>query len=269
MVQVIKNGSTTKNYWLDIWTHRELLFFLTWRDLLVRYKQTVIGVSWVLIRPLLTMLILSVVFGRIANLPSDNMPYALLVFTGLLPWFFFANALAECSNSLITNAPLISKVYFPRIFVPASTILSSMVDFTISMLALFVLMIWFDVEPTWNLLFIFPLVLLVASLVLGMGLWFASLNVKYRDFRHLVPFMLQLGIYASPVGYSTTLIPENWQYLYYINPLAGIIDGFRWAILGSDIDLYGIGISLIMSILFLTSGIVYFRKTESTFADNI
>lgn len=266
---VIQNGATTKDYWADILRHRELLLFLAWRDILVRYKQTVIGISWVVIRPLLTMLILTAVFGRIANLPSGNMPYAILVFSGLLPWFFFSNAVSECSNSLITNSHLLSKVYFPRLIVPTSTVLVSSVDFVISIIVLVVLMVWYGIAPTWRILLIPVFGVQVGLLSLGLGLWFSTLTVRYRDFRHLVPFMLQLGVYASPVGYSSNVIPEKWAYLYYLNPVAGIVDSFRWAIMGEEPNSYGVVAAIIITIVLLVTGIMYFRAEEAQFADDI
>lgn len=266
---LIQNGATTKDYWADLLRHRELLLFLAWRDILVRYKQTVIGVSWVVIRPLLTMLILTAVFGRIANLPSGNMPYAILVFSGLLPWFFFSNAVSECSNSLITNSHLLSKVYFPRLIVPTSTVLVSSVDFVISITVLVVLMVWYGIAPTWKISLIPVFGVLVGLLSLGLGLWFSTLTVRYRDFRHIVPFMLQLGVYASPVGYSSNIIPEKWAYLYYLNPLAGIVDCFRWAIMGEKPNSYGVGVAISITIFLLVTGIMYFRAEEAQFADDI
>lgn len=266
---VIQSGATAKDYWLDLLRHRELLLFLAWRDILVRYKQTVIGVSWVVIRPLLTMLILTAVFGRIANLPSGNMPYSILVFSGLLPWFFFSNAVSECSNSLITNSHLLSKVYFPRLIVPTSTILVSSVDFVISISVLVVLMVWYGIAPTWKVLLIPVLGLQVGLLSLGLGLWFSTLTVRYRDFRHIVPFMLQLGVYASPVGYSSNIIPEKWAYLYYLNPVAGIIDCFRWAIMGEKANSYGVIMTIAITFFLLVTGVMYFRAEEARFADDI
>lgn len=268
-VIVLTKGATENNYWPDLWRHRELLLFLAWRDILVRYKQTVVGASWVLIRPLLTMMVLSVVFGRIANLSSNDVPYSLLVFTGLLPWFFFSSALSDCSNSLVSNSHLLSKVYFPRLIVPISTILVSLVDFIISFAVLIVLMFWYQVMPSWRLLFIPLFAVMVSVLVLGLGLWFSSLTVRFRDFRHIVPFLLQLGVYASPVGYSTSLIPDKWRVLYYLNPIAGVIDGFRWSVLGGDLYMQGVIFSLVFSVIALYSGVVYFRKTEASFADDI
>lgn len=268
-VLVIQNGISAKAYWSDLWRHRELLLFLAWRDILVRYKQTVIGVSWVLIRPLLTMIILTAVFGRVAMLPSGDLPYAILVFTGLLPWFYFSNALSECSNSLITNSHLLSKVYFPRLIVPISTILVSSVDFVISFAVLLLLMLWYGISPSWQLALLPVLGLWVGMLSLGLGLWFSALNVRYRDFRHIVPFILQLGIYASPVAYSTSIIPEKWALLYYLNPIAGIIDAFRWSITGVTPSVYGIVCALVITIILLVSGLIYFRSEEARFADDI
>ncbi len=268
-VLVIQNGISAKAYWSDLWRHRELLLFLAWRDILVRYKQTVIGVSWVLIRPLLTMIILTAVFGRVAMLPSGDIPYAILVFTGLLPWFYFSNALSECSNSLITNSHLLSKVYFPRLIVPISTILVSSVDFVISFAVLLLLMLWYGISPSWQLALLPVLGIWVGMLSLGLGLWFSALNVRYRDFRHIVPFILQLGIYASPVAYSTSIIPEKWAPLYYLNPIAGIIDTFRWSITGVTPSVYGIVCALIITIILLVSGLIYFRSEEARFADDI
>lgn len=266
---VIQNGPSKKEYWIDLWRHRELLLFLAWRDILVRYKQTAIGVCWVIIRPLLTMIILTAVFGRVAKLPSGDTPYAVLVFSGLLPWFYFSNALSECSNSLITNGHLLSKVYFPRLIVPTSTILVSSVDFIISFAVLLLLMLWYGINPGWQLLLLPFLGIWVGALCLGLGLWFAALNVKYRDFRHIVPFLLQLGIYASPVAYSANIIPEKWAPLYYLNPIAGIIDAFRWSIIGSPPSIYGIVCASAVTTILLITGLAYFRSAESRFADDI
>lgn len=268
-VLVIQQGIPAKAYWSDLWRHRELLFFLAWRDILVRYKQTVIGVSWVVLRPLLFMVILTILFGRIARLPSEDVPYAVLVFSGLLPWFFFSNALSECSNSLVTNSHLLSKVYFPRLIVPASTILVSAVDFAISFAVLLLLMIWYGMTPSWQLALLPALGIWVGILSFGLGLWFSALTVRYRDFRHIVPFMLQLGIYASPVAYTTNIIPEKWAQLYYLNPIAGLIDAFRWSIIGTAPSVYGILFALAMTVTLLVSGLIYFRSEEAHFADDI
>lgn len=270
-VIVISNGMTSKGYWQDFWRHREMLLFLAWRDILVRYKQTIVGASWVIIRPLLTMLVFTLVFGRIANLPSNGVPYPLLVFAGMLPWFFFSSALTECSNSLVGNSNLLSKVYFPRLIVPASTLLVCVVDYLISCLLLFVMLVWYSHWPDWRILFLPLFSLFAAIIAFGLGLWAAALNVRYRDFRHLIPFLLQLGIYVSPVGYATTLIPEKWRFLYSLNPLVGVIDGFRWSLLGQESHIYwpSMLISLVGSILVLITGLRYFRKSEAGFADVI
>lgn len=270
-VIVISNGMTSKGYWQDFWRHREMLLFLAWRDILVRYKQTLVGASWVIIRPLLTMLVFTMVFGRIANLPSNGVPYPLLVFAGMLPWFFFSSALTECSNSLVGNSNLLSKVYFPRLIVPTSTLLVCVVDYLISCLLLFVMLVWYSHWPDWRILFLPLFSLFAAIIAFGLGLWAAALNVRYRDFRHLIPFVLQLGIYVSPVGYATTLIPEKWRFLYSLNPLVGVIDGFRWSLLGQESHIYwpSMLISLVGSILVLVTGLRYFRKSEAGFADVI
>ena len=266
---VFEAGSTDRHYWKNIWQHRELLIFLAWRDLLIRYKQTFVGVSWVLIRPLLTMIVFTIVFGRIANLQSNDVPYSLLVFTGLLPWLFFSGALSDCSNSLVGNSALLSKIYFPRLIVPASTLLVAIVDFAISFSLLFLLMLWYGIMPSWHILALPFFVFLTAFIAFGFGIWFAALTVKYRDFRHLVPFLLQLGVYASPVGYSTALIPEKWKILYYLNPMASVIDGFRWSVIGGEIYWQGMVFCLLISSIALITGLSNFRKSEGRFADDI
>jgi lipopolysaccharide transport system permease protein len=268
---IIEAGRTETQYWKDIWRYRELLYFLAWRDILVRYKQTIIGIAWALIRPLLAMIISTIVFGNLANLPSEGVPYPILVFAAMLPWQFFSNSLAECSNSLINNSQLISKVYFPRLIVPASTIVVSFVDFLISGIILLALMAWYDFLPSWRIITL-PLFIIIAfAAAMGGGLWLAALNVKYRDFRHIVPFIVQFGFYISPVAYSSTVVPAKWRLLYSLNPIVGVIDGFRWAILGGNSRIYlpGFFLSLAVVALFLISGIWYFRKTERTFADVI
>ena len=268
---VIEAGRTEKQYWKDLWRYRELFYFLAWRDILVRYKQTAIGIAWALIRPFLTMVVFTVVFGNIAKLPSQGVPYPILVFAGMLPWQFFSNALGECSNSLIGNANLISKVYFPRLIVPTSAIIVSFVDFMISGMILLGLMAWYNFVPSIRILTL-PLFILIASAAsMGVGLWLAALTVKYRDFRFVVPFIIQFGLYTSPVGFSSSIVPEQWRLLYSLNPMVGVIDGFRWAILGGDSNLYlpGFFLSLSLVFIFLWSGIWYFRKTEKTFADVI
>lgn len=268
---IIEAGRAERQYWKDLWRYRELFYFLAWRDILVRYKQTAIGIAWALIRPFLTMIIFTVVFGRLANLPSQGAPYPILVFAALLPWQFFANSLSECSNSLISNSNLISKVYFPRLIVPTSTVVVSFVDFLVSGMILLGLMAWYNFVPSWRILMLPLFILLAFASSLGAGLWLASLNVQYRDFRFIVPFIVQLGIYISPVGFSSSVVPENWRFLYSINPMVGVIDGFRWAILGGESQLYlpGFILSIALVTLLLASGIWYFRKMERTFADVI
>ena len=268
---IIEAGRSENQYWKDIWRYRELFYFLAWRDILVRYKQTVIGVAWALIRPLLTMIVFTVVFGNIAQLPSEGVPYPILVFAAMLPWQFFANALNECSNSLLSNSNLISKVYFPRLIVPASAVIVSFVDFLISGMIMLALMAWYNFVPDWRILTL-PLFIIIAfAAAMGGGLWLAALNVQYRDFRYIVPFIVQFGLYVSPVGFSSTVVPEKWRFLYSLNPMVGVIDGFRWAILGGDTKLYWSGFLLSMALVafFVVSGIWYFRKMERTFADVI
>ena len=268
---VIEAGRTERQYWKDIWHYRELFFFLVWRDILVRYKQTTIGIAWALIRPVLTMVVLTVVFGKLAKLPSEGAPYPVMVFAATLPWQFFANALSEGSNSLLANTELISKIYFPRLIIPTSSAIVSFVDFLLSFAILVLLMFWYGVVPTWRLMML-PLFTLAAFLAaVGAGLWFAAINVKYRDVRYIVPFIVQFGLYVSPVGFSSSIVPEKWRFLYSLNPMAGIIDGFRWAILGSEATIYWLGfvLSVGLVITLLISSICYFRKTERTFADFI
>jgi len=268
---VIEAGRAEKHYWQDLWRFRELLYFLSWRDILVRYKQTVIGVAWSVIRPVLTMVVFTIIFGKLAKFPSGNAPYAILVYSAMLPWQFFANALSESSNSLISNANMISKVYFPRLIVPCSAVVVSVVDFVISFGVLGVLMLWYGFAPGWQIVTVplFFLLALIASL--GASLWLSALNVKYRDFRYIVPFIVQFGLYVSPVGFSSDVVPEKWRLLYSLNPMVGVIDGFRWAIMGGDAKIYwpGFLLSNALTLLVLYGGIRYFRKTERIFADII
>jgi lipopolysaccharide transport system permease protein len=268
---IIKAGKTEERYWKDIWQYRELFYFLSWRDILVRYKQTVIGIAWSVIRPLLTMIILTIVFGKMANLPSDGVPYPLLVFSALLPWQFFSNALSTASGSIVNNANLISKIYFPRLIIPTSAVVTSFIDFLISGIILAVFMVWYQFIPEWRILSLPVFVIMAFAAVMGVSLWITALNVKYRDFFHIIPFIAQFGLYISPVGFSSSIVPDKWRLLYYINPMAGVIDGFRWALLGRNSAIYRPGFllsSLIIGIVLLT-GIIYFRKTEKTFADII
>lgn len=268
---IIEAGRTEKQYWKDLWRYRELFYFLAWRDILVRYKQTAIGVAWALIRPFLTMVVFSVVFGKLANLPSEGVPYPILVFSAMLPWQFFANSLSECSNSLISNANLLSKVYFPRLIVPSSAVVVSFVDFMISGMILLGLMAWYNFVPDWRILTL-PIFIAIAFMAsMGAGLWLATLNVQYRDFRYIVPFIVQFGLYISPVGFSSIIVPDQWRLLYSLNPMVGVIDGFRWAILGGKSEFYlpGFLLSLILVGVSFVSGVWYFRRMERTFADVI
>jgi lipopolysaccharide transport system permease protein len=270
---VIQAGQSGRHYWLDLWNYRELLQVLAWRDLSVRYKQTVIGVLWALIRPLLTILVFTIVFGRIAGMPTDgNAPYPLMVFAGMLPWSFFSTSLADASSSLISagNAGLISKVYFPRLIVPIAAVMVGLVDFLISLALFAALMVWYRFMPGWRIIFLplFTTIVFMASL--GIGTWITALNVKYRDFRYVIPFMLQFGLFISPVGFSSNVIPHQWRLLYSINPLVGVIDGFRWCLLGqSHIYWPAFVLSVVVTIFFTSVGVYTFRKMERSFADLI
>ena len=271
-VIIIEAGRTERHYWLDLWRYRELFRVLAWRDLSVRYKQTVIGVLWALIRPFLTMVVFTIIFGRIARLPTDgNVPYALMVFAGILPWSLFSTGLSEASNSLINNEKLISKVYFPRLIVPVATIFVAFVDFLISFGILLVLMGWYRFLPDWRILVLPAFALLAFFASVGPSLWITSLNVKYRDFRYVIPFIVQLGLYVSPVGFSSSVVPAQWRLLYSLNPMVGVIDGFRWCLLRGQSELYppGLLVSVVVISFFLWFGVRRFRKTEKTFADLI
>jgi len=269
---VIKAGQTEKNYWRDLWKYRELFFILAWRDVTVRYKQTVVGAAWALIQPLLTLAVFSVIFGLLAKLPSEGRaPYALMVAAAQLPWQFFANSLSSSSQSLVNNSQLISKVYFPRLIIPAGSVVTSLIDFLISFVILLAMMVWFQFWPAERMLVVPGLVLLAFLSSLGPGLLMTALTVRYRDFRFVIPFIVQFGLYISPVGFSSGIVPEEWRLLYSLNPMVGVIDGFRWAILGGESNIYwpGFTASLAMSALCLVVGVWYFRKTERTFADVI
>ena len=268
---VIEAGRTEREYWRDLWRYRELFYFLAWRDLLVRYKQTFVGVGWSLIRPLLTMLVLTVVFGKLGKMPSGGMPYPLLVICGMLPWQFFSGAMSESGNSLVSSSNLITKVYFPRLVIIVSSVITSFVDFLISALFLVALMFWYHSIPQAGVLLLPFFVLLVFGASLGIGLWISALMVEYRDFRFIVPFLVQFGLYVSPVGFQTSIVPERFRILYALNPMVGIIDGFRWCILGGQSELYlpGLAVSLGVAAFFLWFGIRRFRATEKSFADLI
>jgi lipopolysaccharide transport system permease protein len=270
-VIVIEAGRTERHYWRDLWRYRGLFYFLAWRDILVRYRQTVIGVLWALIRPLATIVVFTVVFGKLAKFPSDGVPYPILVCAAMLPWQFFANAFSETGNSLVGNANLISKIYFPRLVIPTSAVIVSFVDFLISLAILAALMMWYGVSTEWRILALPVFILIAFAAAMGAGLWVAALNVKYRDFRYLIPFIVQFGLYISPVGFSSAIVPEQWRLLYSVNPMVGVIDGFRWAILGGNTQMYmpGFLLSLLLVAVLLGSGILFFRRTERSFADVI
>ena len=268
---IIEPNKSLKDFWIELWSYRELFYFLAWKDILVRYKQTVIGIAWSVIRPLLSMIILTIVFGRVAELPSGGAPYPILVYTAMLPWQFFSNTLSTSSNSLIVNVNMITKIYFPRIIIPSTSMIVSLVDFVISFAILIILMFCYHSWPDWRII-VLPLLLLLAALTsLGAGYWICAMNVKYRDFRHIVPFIIQFGLYASPVGFNSNLIPEKWRLIYSLNPMVGVIDGFRWALLGSEGQLYlpGFLISIGIAVALFISGTWFFTKTERKFADII
>jgi lipopolysaccharide transport system permease protein len=268
---VIEAGRAERQYWKDLWQYRELLYFLAWRDILVRYKQTLVGIAWSLIRPLLTMIVLTVVFGRWAKMPSGGVPYPLLVLCGMLPWQFFANALAESGSSLINNTSLISKIYFPRLVIPVSSVVTSFLDFLISAALLAVLMIWYAYLPGPRVVAAPLFVALAFGAALGAGLWTAALMVEYRDFRFIIPFVVQFGLYISPVAFQSSIVPDRWRWLYSLNPMVASIDGLRWALLGGTQLLYGPGLalSLLSTLVLLWTGVWYFRRTERSFADLI
>ncbi|MEW6077409.1 MAG: ABC transporter permease [Thermodesulfobacteriota bacterium] len=267
----VSAGRNWISYWKDLWRYRELFYFLAWRDILVRYKQTIIGLAWALIRPLLTMIVFTIIFGKLAKLPSGESPYPIMVFAALLPWQFFASSLAEVGNSMVGNAGMISKIYFPRLVIPGSAMAVSFVDFLISFAILACLMIGYSFAPGPRMLMLPLFVLLVFAAALGPGLWVAALNVKYRDFRYIIPFLVQLGLYISPVGFSSSIVPEKWRLVYSLNPMVGVIDGFRWSILGGDYQIYwpGFLLSLFVVTMTLAGGIWFFRKSEKKFADVI
>jgi len=266
----IESGKKSKEYWHELWRYRELLIFLAWRDILVRYKQTIIGVGWSVVRPMLTMLVLTVVFSFFAKVKSDGIPYPVMVFAAMLPWQFFSSSFSDAGNSLVANSGMISKIYFPRLLMPLSSIIACFVDFFISAILLSVLMMYFGFAPSSNVLFLPCFVLMAIGVALGASFWVSALMVRYRDFRYIIPFIVQLGLYVSPVGFSSKLIPENWRLLYSVNPLVGVIDGFRWSIFGID-PLYMPGVlsSCTALVILVTSGLWYFRCTEKTFADVI
>ena len=269
---ILESGRVEKNYWRDLWLFRELFYFLAWRDILVRYKQTAIGIAWAVLRPFLTMLILTVLFGRIARLNSaGSAPYALMVMAGMLPWQFFSASLSGSSDSVVANSNLVSKIYFPRLIVPASSVITSFVDFLITLGLMALMMAWYRYPPDWRLLLLPCFAALSLGCAFGVGLWLAALTVKYRDFRQVIPFIVQFGLYVSPVGFSSSIVPAKWRLLYSLNPVVGVIDGFRWSILRGQSPIWWPGIltSVLLTSLFCATGIWYFRRTEKTFADII
>jgi lipopolysaccharide transport system permease protein len=271
-VLVLEAGRAERNYWRDLWSYRELFGILAWRDVAIRYKQTVIGIAWAVVRPLLTMVIFTIIFGRLAHLPSDGaVPYPVLVFAGMLPWLLFSTILSDASNSLVSNSNLISKVYFPRLIVPCASSVAALVEFGIAFVLFVLMMFSFRFLPDFRIVFL-PLFIALAMLSsLGPALYITALNVKYRDFRFIIPFVVQFGMYVSPVGFSSAVIPAKWRLLYRLNPVVGVIDGFRWCLLRGQSDLYmpGLYLNLVIIAALLWLGVSYFRKTERTFADLI
>jgi lipopolysaccharide transport system permease protein len=267
---IIEPGRTAKNYWRDLWRYRELMYFLAWRDIVVRYKQTVIGIAWALVRPALTMLVF-VAFGRLAGVVPSQVPAPVWVFSALIPWQFFSTALSDSSNSLINNSNLISKIYFPRVIVPAAAVVTALVEFAITLSMLALLMAWYDVSPGWQLLVLPVFVFLVFGLSFGLGLLFAALNVEYRDFRHIVPFVVQFGLFVSPIAYATAMVPERWRTVFALNPMVGIIDGFRWCLLRGypTLDVRAAALAVAVTCSFVFFGTWYFRRVERGFADVI
>ena len=269
---ILEAGRADRQYWPDLWRYRELFFILAWRDVAVRYKQTIVGFAWAFVRPFMTMVVFTVVFGHIAKLSSgDTTPYALMVYGGLLPWTLFASVFGDASTSVMGNANLISKVYFPRLIVPMSTVVVALIDFAVSLTILVGLMIWYRFLPGWQILLLPLFVVLALFASIGPALWASAIVVKYRDFRFVVPFLLQFGLYASPVGFSSAIVPQEWRLLYSLNPLVGIIDGFRWCIVGGDSPIYlpGFALSLVVIGVMLWAGIAAFRRIERGFADLI
>ena len=269
---VIRPGHSEKNYWRDLWRYRELLCFLAWRDILVRYKQTVVGLAWAVVRPVLTMLVLAFVFGRIAKLSAQStVPYMVVVFVAMLPWQFFATALTESSVSLVHNSNLISKVYFPRLIVPAGSVITSLVDFLVAFVLLLGLMVWYRCVPDWHMLLLPVFIALAFGVAASSGIWLCALTARYRDIRHIVPFIAQFGLYVSPVGFSSSLVPEKLRLLYSLNPMVGVIDGFRWSVLRGETPLFwpGLAASVGWVVIVGLAGVRYFRRTEKAFADVI
>jgi lipopolysaccharide transport system permease protein len=253
--------------WRELWNYRELVYFLSWRDIKVRYKQTALGAMWAVIQPFFTMVVFSLFFGRLGQIPSDGIPYPIFSYTALLPWTLFANSLNMASNSLVNNANLITKVYFPRIVIPLSTVISGLLDFSIAFIVLLGMMLFYGIWPTIAVIYL-PLFLLLAAITsLGTALWFSALNIQYRDIRYAIPFLTQFWLFITPIAYPSSLLSDPWRTLYGLNPMAGVVEGFRWALLGTNPPGLMLGISTIAALLVLFSGMVYFQKTEETFAD--
>jgi lipopolysaccharide transport system permease protein len=272
METVIEPNRSEKTYWGDLWRYRELFYILAWRDVAVRYKQTFLGVAWAVLKPLLTTAVFAIVFGKLAKISTPSaVPYVLFVMAGMLPWQFFATALSESSGSLIANANLISKIYFPRLIIPAAAVITSLVDFAITLGMIMVLMAWYQFIPDWRLVFIPAFMLLACCSSIGLGLWLCALNIEYRDFRYVVPFFIQFGLYISPVGFGSRIVPEKWRLIFALNPMVGVIDGFRWSLLRGEgqLDPRTLAISMGMAIFLTWTGILYFRKMEKKFADII
>lgn len=269
-VTIIEQGALEREYWRDMWRNRELFAILAWRDLTLRHRQTVLGVSWSVIRPLTMVLIFTFVFGRVAKLPSGgSAPYPLMVFAGLLPWTLISNIVGQVCGNVLNNVPLMSKIYFPRLLLPAVTIATALVDTFISVLLLFAMLLWFGFMPDWRIVF-FPVFLIFAVLVsIGPGLWFTAMNVRYRDFQYVIGFFLQFGLYVSPVGFSSSAIPQQWRFAYSLNPAVGVIDGFRWCLFRGAPPLYmpGLVCSVLITAFMLWAGVTYFQKSERTFVD--
>ncbi|MCX6948182.1 MAG: ABC transporter permease [Opitutae bacterium] len=267
---ILEAGRANRNYWQDLWRFRELLGFLAWRDIKVRYKQTTLGVLWALIQPAVTLTVFTFIFGKLAGMPSGNAPYPLLVLCGLLPWQLFSAAFSNASGSLVANTHLISKVYFPRLIVPLSSVAVALIDFAVVLVLLAVMCLWWQFTPDWRIIVLPLFIVLTLLTAIGTGLWLTALTVKYRDFRFVAPFLLQVGLFLSPVGFSSTNLP-NWRFIYSLNPMVGAIDGFRWCLLRGEpaLEPLNLAVSIGMAALLLASGIWYFRRTERTFADLI
>ena len=267
---ILEAGRASRHYWADLWRYRELLGFLAWRDIKVRYKQTTLGVVWALIQPAVTLAVFTFIFGKLAGMPAGHAPYPLLVLCGLLPWQLFAAAFANASGSLVANTHLISKVYFPRLIVPLSSVAVALIDFAVVLVLLVLMCLWWQFVPDWRIVFLPLFIVLTLLTAIGTGLWLTALTVKYRDFRFVVPFLLQVGLFLSPVGFSSTNLP-NWRFVYSLNPMVGAIDGFRWCLLRGEpaLDPFNLATSVAMAFFLLATGLWYFRRTERSFADLI